>query len=294
MNNKGNTENTKLIIISDIRSKAQSILPYGLHLAKHLQVEVDIIHMVDARSQHGVPSRYADSQTLTPGPKLTYDKIIQREIEQATITLEKLLSKEASRLNFPLKINKVIKEGSINEGIKESVANADKCLLLINLEVDDYIFHSRKEIVQLTKSVNAVTLLVPPQLVFHEFNKVVLITDFSNNFGLNAYSKTISFLYKFNPHINVVDVAKPTRFLEKEVKSKQWMQALDPATFRTIKTEVLKGKNPSDALQQYINKLKPNLIIYTSRKLGFLNRFIYKSFFENLLDRVEYPIMYLA
>lgn len=287
-------DDTKIIIVSDINGSNQSILPYGLKLARHLQAEVDIVHVVDARVQQGVPSRYADSQSLTPEPKLTFDNIVEREIKQANINLDKVLNKEVSRLNFPLKINKKIREGSINEGIKESVANAAKCLVLINLEADDYIFNSLKEIIQFTKSINSVTLLVPPKLVFNEFEQVVMITDFSNNYGINAYSKIFSFLDKFSLHINVVDVAKPARFLEKEVKSKQWMQTLDPATFRNIKTEVLKGENHSDALLKYVDMVKPQLIIYSYRQPGFFRQLFHKPFFENILNKANYPIMYLV
>jgi hypothetical protein len=167
-------------------------------------------------------------------------------------------------------------------------------LVLINLQVDNYIFHSLKEIIQLTKSINTATLLVPPQLVFHEFKQVVMITDFSNNYGLNAYSKFNSFLNKFNPHINIVDVAKPARFLEKELKSKQWLQALDFDTSRNIKTHVLKSENHSDDLLKYVDMVKPQLVIYSYRKPGLFNQVFHKPFIENILNKAKYPIMYVV
>lgn len=287
------TDDTKIIIVSDIKGSNQSILPYGLKLARYLQAEVDIVHVVDARVQQGVPSRYADSQSVTPGPKLTFDKIIEREIEDARNVLEKILSKEASSLNFPLKINKIVKEGRINDEIKETVKNGAQCLLLINEEVDDYIFQSHKEIIELIESTDAVTILVPPGIDFQLFKEIALITDFSNNFGLSSFSKTTSLLHKLNPKITAVDVARPKRFSEKELKGNKWKQVFESTIFKNIKTLVLKGKNHSDVLQQYIKKAKPDLIIYSYRKPGFINRLFHNSFLEKLLKGEEYPIIYL-
>jgi len=51
----------KLIIVSDIMGQQESILPYGLQLAKYLQADVDILQVTDARVQQGVQTSYSDS-----------------------------------------------------------------------------------------------------------------------------------------------------------------------------------------------------------------------------------------
>lgn len=294
MNNKENNEETKVIILSDIRSKGQSILPFGLRLAKHLHAEVDIIHIIDVRKQQGDAGKHGDSKSITPDPKMTFDKIVEREVSEASSIMEKVLSKEASRLNFPLKINKVIKEGRINKEIEESVGNAAQCIVLINQEADDYIFHSRNEIIELIESIDVISLLVPAGIEFKVFKEIVFITDFSNNFGLSSISKTTFLLHKLDPQITAVDVARPKRYLEKELKGNKWSQAFKETVFPNIKTLVLKGKKHSSAFQQYLNKEKPDLVIYSYRKPGFINQLFHNSLLEDLLKKAEYPIIYLS
>lgn len=69
----------KIVIVSDIRGSSESIIPYGLNLAKRLETEVEIIHVIDSRVIQGVPSRYADSQSIAAGNKQTVNEIIQKE-----------------------------------------------------------------------------------------------------------------------------------------------------------------------------------------------------------------------
>ncbi len=70
----------KIIIISNIRSKSESIIPYGLKLARYLESEVDIIHVIDSRTEPVLPSSYADSQTFAlGGEKFTYADTLNRE-----------------------------------------------------------------------------------------------------------------------------------------------------------------------------------------------------------------------
>lgn len=289
-----NKDYTKIIIVSDIKGDAESIHPYGFNLAKYLHAEVNVLHVIDSRSQHGVPSRYADSQTLSPGPKLTHKKIIEREVNQASMMLDKMISQEASRLNYPLKVKKVIKVGNIKEEIHKLMDTSKKSLLLINSETDDYHFHNRQEMIEVCKNIGATTLLVPPNLSFEPFHEITLITDFSNNYGLDAYERNKNFLRKFKPFIMAIDVAKPTRFVEKKLKSEKWREHCEASSLQPINTKVLKGKNRSGALDYYINKEKPDLIIYAYRKLGFLNRLFHRPFFESILNNAKFPVIYMA
>ncbi len=93
------------MIISDIEGKADSIIPYGLRLGKHTETEVDIIHIIDPRNKQGATSPFADSKSITPGRVMPHDYILAREQNRASKAIEKLLSGEASRLNYPLKID---------------------------------------------------------------------------------------------------------------------------------------------------------------------------------------------
>ncbi|NJM14089.1 MAG: hypothetical protein HC896_00675 [Bacteroidales bacterium] len=215
----------QVITISDIKGKTKSIIPYGLNLAKRLQAKVDIIHSIDSRTQHGVNSPYADSQSITPGNKLSHEEIMLREKNTTRNALDKLLSREASVLNFPLKVNVTIEENTLKKTINSKTGNDSNTLVAVNSEPDNYIFHSQKEIVETLKNSNLQVLVVPPGRKFKEFSNVLLVTNFSSNKGFDKYSKAVFLLRDFKPLIHAVDVAKPNKYIEKEIKKQSMATA---------------------------------------------------------------------
>ncbi len=283
----------KIIIISDIKGNAESIIPYGLNLAKYLQSEVDILHTIDSRFQHGVSSSYADSQSLTPGSKMSHEEILQREKTTAHMALDKVLSREASVLNYPLKINTIVEENSVKNGLSSIIGTIPNVLVLVNSQPDDYTFHSHKEIIDTFKNSNFQILVVPPGKVFREFNKVVLATNFSSDDNFDKYPEAFSCLNEFNPHIDAVDVAKPKKYLDKELKSKAWLQVVEKMVFlSTIKTNVLTGNNYLETLRSYIDKTKPDLVLSFKRNHGLFNNGFDKNLLINLIEKTDLPVLY--
>jgi hypothetical protein len=286
--------NKKLIIVSDIKSQKPGVIPFGLNLAKYLHLKVDILHTVDSRSQHGVPSRYADSQTLAPASKLSHEEIIEREKNHAGAELETLLSKEASRLNFPLRIEIRVRGGAILEGLQKLTKNKPESLVIINSQADGYIFNSQKEIIETVSNISAIPLLVPANMLFTPIKNVVMVTDFSNGLGVNTFSNVNAILEQFKPQINAVEVVDPSRYNEKIVKSKKWKQKFESEIDETVNTEVIKSTKPSRSLQQYFFTLPPDLVVFTTQKMGFLKRWFGKSLVESFLKDSQYPTVYLA
>ena len=105
----------KIIIISDLNSRWETIIPYGLNLAKNLEAEVDLLHIIDPRENQAQYTSYSDSQSITPGSTLSQDEVIQRERNLAELKMDKALSAEVSRLNYPLKVNRIIESSSIDD-----------------------------------------------------------------------------------------------------------------------------------------------------------------------------------
>ncbi len=130
----------KTIIISDINGKSESIIPYGLTLAKMLESEVDVIHAIDSRLHQGEYSSLSDSQSITPGKTFSHEEIMQREKDKVQIQLDKLLSSEASRLNYPIKINTLVEKDSIINSISSKIKEEPSSIFVISIEPDGYIF----------------------------------------------------------------------------------------------------------------------------------------------------------
>ena len=283
----------KIVIVSDIKGKSDSIIPYGLRLAKHLHAEVDIIHVVDSRSQHGVHSRYADSQSITPGNKMSYEEILQREINISNKAIKKVLSREASVLNYPLKINTIVEENSILNCLNSLTENVLDVLVLLSSEPDNYIFHSKKEIIETFKKSNLPSLIVPPGAEYYEFNKVLLATTFGSSNGFEKHMRAYSFLSKFHPLINAVDVAKPHKHLEKEIMSKAWLQVAENIAFLSpIKTNVLTGNSYLETLLSYLKKTEPDMVIFNKKTQGLFSNWDDNKLAKKLIENANCPVLY--
>ena len=284
--------NTKVIIISDIKNEEESIIPYGLQLAKRIESEVDIIHIIDKRDNTGVSSSYADSQSITPGKKLSHDTIMLKEKNEIESALDHLLSREGSRLNYPLKINTVVEEGNIEATLKEKIEKNLNSIILMNENTDHQIFTSQHEMVKLVEKTEAYSLIIPPGFEFKSFETIVLSTDFSNK-DFENYADLFYFLNKFNPLITAVDVHKDNNYATKELESKAWLNAgknIIPEL--NLKTNILHGKDYIPVLQNYLKLNKPDLLILFKRKQNVLEKFLSSNPEKEIIQKSDRPVLY--
>lgn len=281
----------KTIIISDIKGKSESIIPYGLNLAKNLESEVDILHIIDSRSLHGVQSAYSDSQTIAPGNKMSHQEIVDREKKHAEMELDRILSKEASKLNYPLKINTVIEVGSIESKIKTQVKSSKDCLLLINSAYDDFIFHSSDEILDTISNMETVSLLVPPGHDFVELKNIFLISNPEPK-KLSKIRDQISFLEKFKPVISSINVVKPKNYEKKKLKSNSLEDMMkDRFTPFKFNVKTLSGNKYTEVLMDYIKKSKPDLMMNLLQRKSLFNSLLQKSRNGKLIKDTTVPVL---
>lgn len=277
----------KLTIISDIRGKSKTVIPYGLELAKQLKSEVDIVHIIDSRTKQGKYSPYADSQSITPGNILSHRQIIENEKIGANKILDKILSKEASKLNYPLKINVTIEEGYLKKKIKELVKADQDSLFLVSSEPDDYNFHSDNEIIQTFKNTGAFTLFVPPEKEFAGINQVLLLI----NFDLNDITHNISFLNFFKPTIFALDIAENT--IEKDKKSIKWFKEAEKYLLTDISIQkiILKGSNYFDMLKNHISNSKHDVVLNLKKKPTLIGHKDDEKLLRRLIENPQLPVL---
>jgi len=283
----------KTIIISDIKGKTDSIIPYGLNLAKNLESEVDILHIIDSRTQQGVQSAYSDSQTVVPGEKMSHEEIVEREKDFAKKELDKILSKEASRLNYPLKINTIVEEDSVEKKIKEQVNSDPQCLVLVNSVHDNFIFHSQEEILEVISNLKAIPLMVPGGQDYKDLKDILLISDFTSK-DITLVKDKIGFLDGFKPVINAVDIARPNNFEKKESKSKA-LEGVIKDRLTPFKTElnIITGSKYTDTILDYIDHKKPDLVMLLKNKESLFTRMLQKKRNEKLIKNITVPVLYL-
>lgn len=281
----------KTIIISDIHSKSESIIPYGLNLAKTLETEVDILHTIDSRVFQGEYSSFSDSKSITPGLKFSQKEVIERAKYLAKMELDKLLSSEASRLNYPLKINTIVEENSIMEAAQTKLQNDPASIFVISTEPDGYIFETKEEIQETVKNTGIVCILVSPGIKFREFNKVLLPADFDSK-KISAFASVKSFLEHFNPFVNTVSVTTQNDFTELELKGKAWKEVAGNYFIPSkLTTNVIEGDNFFDTLLEYLKRNDFDLILLVLQKQGALKSLFNKNELSTLPEHTKLPVL---
>ncbi len=280
----------KLTIISDIRGDSTSIIPFGLKLAKRLHSKVDIVHCIDSREQQGVYSPYSDSQSITPGTKMTHKQIVTREKGTVQIMLDKLLSREASVLNYPLKINTSVEEGSIQQIVRKA-NKGEQNLFVVSTREDHYIFHSRKELTDTFQHSDYPVFFVPPESEFNGFNKVLIITDFRLDKNFIRLLFTLSQLFDKGGHLEAVSITESKHVAQKKIESKIWKELLSENHIsENINTSVLESSDFLNTLNKTLDRIQPDMLLLYYSVKGSLNVTTQKKMLRALMD-MDLPVL---
>ncbi len=284
----------KIIIISDIRSKSESIIPYGLKLARHMESEVDIIHIIDSRSETVLPSSYADSKSFAlGGEKFTYQDTLSREKNVVSLGLDKILSTEASKLRYPLKIKSIVEEGSVENKIRGYLETNNPSLFLISTHPDGHIFSNQQEMIDIIKNTGAICLFVPPGNRFSVFKNATLPADFTSE-NLNKFREVLFVLKPFNPQINAINILKNKNLNpgENEQTALRW-QNIAAEIFHPseVKVDIVSGNDYAEALIKHIENNDTDLIVLIPEEQSFLTSLFYKSRERLLLEKIKTPVL---
>lgn len=275
----------KIVIISDIKGKSPGIIPYGLNLARTMQSEVDIVHVIDTRVNQGVATPYADSHTITPAEKLSFEEILNKEKGEIREALLQIISREGSKLNYPLKINLRIEETSITNELAGGSSGAG--LALINKDPDGQLFLSRKEMIDVCRGFKGLALFVPSGLELTAFENVLLPSGFSEK-ERKAFKEISRFTSRFQPFINAVTINGN----DKAISGKWKRDTLALFTGCEINFNVLQGNHQHETLISYANKINPDLILFAEQSKTLIETIFKKDLLEKLLDQTDIPILF--
>ena len=282
----------KTIIISDIKSSSNSIITYGLELAKAMESEADVVHIVDPRLTQAQYSSYSDSQSITPLDPMGYPEKLKRELIYAENELNDLLGRETSRLNFPLKVNVVVEEGSIEDKIEKIVDEEPYCLVVVSSEPDGYHFETKDEIYSMVRDSGAMGIIVPPGTAFRTYKKILHPVDFSSK-ELEKYADLGFFFEAFDPLVHAVSVAQDNDYTELELKSNTWEKiAGDVFLPAKIRTNVLKGDDYTDTVVQYCNRNEYDMIMLFQRKVNVFRKNFKSEVAGHYIENTNLPVLF--
>ena len=281
----------KTIILSDVNNKSNSVIPYGLRLARAMESEVDVLHVIDKRMHQGEYTQASDSQSISPGTPLSQDEIVEREKSRANLKLDQLLSREVSRLNYPLKVNRLIVENSIEDELVMRAKENPEYIFVVNAEPDNHMFDSVDDIITTVKSTGVLVMLVHPENDFKEYKRAILQVDFESE-EFTAFTD-INFMFEhFNMMVDAVSVVPKDKYADKELKGDAWKKvAQDHFLPTTLKTNVLEGENFADTTISYLEKNQHDLIMMFQKKENPPTTLFKNRDLDMILRKTQIPVM---
>jgi hypothetical protein len=279
----------KTIIISDIENRKESILPYALNFTKHLYPKTTILHVVDPRKQHAVSSAYSDSQTFEVGEKLSHEETIERELSQARQSLDDLLSYEASRLNYPLRTNLVVKKNTLEKQLQEEGGRNGNTLVLASSKPDGGIIENFNEFLESVRRLKLLTLIIPAGMEFTRPTKAFTLFDFEKGQESGLMS-VLTLVKPFNLKVNVGDMDSDGNYVELEFLSSAWEEVVQKY-FRPaggISTNILSGKDRSKSLIDFIRRNNYDLVLLP---VGEARGKFSNALIRRMIDELDLPIL---
>lgn len=283
----------KTILLSDIGNKTETIIPYALNFAKFVDSSVHIIHVVDPQQQHAVPSAFADSQSFEIAGKLSHKEIIEREKYFAKVALEKLLSKEASKLNFPLRIYSIVEGNSMAKQLPQVIGDEDLPFIITSSTLEGTVLHNLDEFFRLTDAFNNLSLVVPPGYEFNMPVKISVLCDFESGDNKELY-KVLDFLKPFKTAVNIIAVAEEKKYLEMELRSKAWQQGvrLYLGESYQLSTNTLVGENYTDTAIGFIQRNNYDLVAIPRKIQGFSGAALNPKYNPlQFIEHLEVPVI---
>jgi len=279
------------ILISDIKTNKKSVIPYALNFIKYIDDKIKIIHLVDPRKRQAVSSAYADSQTFEIGKKLSHAEILEREKHQIKLGLDKVLSKEASKLNFPLRVNTIVEEKSIENCLSTEINLDKKRLILSSSEFNGTNIDDIDEFLELKRKFEYLGLIIPAGMEFKFPSKVIVYHDFKkgNKVDLN---ELIDFYKYFNPELQIVDFAnnKSINDITDEVEAWKKVKLENFNSNMMINIDIVESENTEQGLMDFIESNNADIISLPQQtQYGFS---IYKSnIAKNLIKKITKPVI---
>ncbi len=283
----------RTIILSDITEETPSIIPYGLNVAKYAETRVEILQYSDPKLVQGTYSPISDSQSITPGEKLSYEQILHRETEIAKEKLDRLLSREASRLNYPLRINTIAEITDPEKAIADKLDEFENVMVITSTNPSHSMASGLDDVLTVLQKLNTRILIIPAGKKFIKPAKCCLVTDLSKEASQNL-ENLFSWINPLAERIYTSAVIHNESGSNSSQQIEQWQQALKAYSqfLASDSTEVVRIDEPDVAFENICRHKRPDMVVYPKNGKSYFSRLLFsEGYLRNFSEMLNIPVL---
>lgn len=200
-----------------------------------------------------------------------------------------MLRKEASMLNYPLKINVHIEKTTTESKLIDINSNDPSAILLINQKADNHIFISESDIIDSCKIFKGLCLLVPPGIKFHEILRIAFPTDFAED-DFDKLKQAFQMLHYFQPVY--IAIANSNKMEQNEIN--EWKEKVHQLIVSSVNYHISdEGGDLESKFLTYVEMNKPDLTLIFGKKQSLIKSMFKEELVLKLLRQTNEPILYL-
>ncbi len=262
-----------ILMATDYSPAARHAAIYAAHLAKHLNMELQLFHA------YVIPFSYTDS----PVPLLNVEEVVEISKQSMNAEIQHL-----QKLVPEIKLSGDVMPGDIIDCIEERIADNKPALVAMGTSGaggDSFLWGSMA--VKALRNLTVPVLAIPMEAQWEEINHICFAADYKNIGEHFPYTVVNSWVQKLGAKLSVVHVDKPGENVATEAIFHDTI-ALSSPDYHTIINE-----NIGDGINDYLERNPADWLMVIPKKYGFFENLFHKSRTEILAKASKIPILAL-
>ncbi|MDI3320348.1 universal stress protein [Pinibacter soli] len=226
------------------------------------------------------------------GTPLVNDPEARHEVR--IIALEKLKGRLLA-MDPQLDITCIAEAGTnLLEHIENLIVRTNATMVIMSVTEDDAVeqFLLGTNAINIVNIGNVPVLVVPFGAAYNGINEVVLAVDFEDQEHVLPLDRIRTMLAMFNPIVNVVSIVNETSEARANIEEKKMLLQNALSDF-TIDFSFVKQHRFVEAINEFANRKKADLILVLPHKHSFIASLFKKHSTEKLIHHTSVPVLAL-
>lgn len=277
------------LLVNDLHyNPKKSILPFCFRFCRDLNSEIILSHIVDPRNIQGRYSPISDSSSITP-EVMAYDEIIQKDLKESELIINKYVSRELPLVNYPLQIKYISEIGYSEEILIQIIKENEISLLVLNSHPVSEEGTIYNDISNLVKQCKIPVLLIPSGMSYNPFKHIVIF-DPSEKEDIDSICDAIDLFKTIKAEFFVINEKKDTSGISNSVYCEK---IKGKSGIEHIQVKKIFNEDYIKAISDLNNTIRVDLIISIYDNQNFFEKLFKKVPLEKILKNLTIPVLVL-